>query len=938
MKQYDYVSLFKTAFCRTAVWLFLLLLINAPLAGAQSPSVQSRKIEPNLLVLEVRLDRHVLSEAIIAYQCGSDILLPLGQLARLLTIAIKTQPEQGIASGFILSEERSFSLNLAQATVTIEGKAEAVDPALIRVEPYDIYVAARLISRWLPLDLEIKMSSLSLQVQPREPLPLQLRFERERLGAMAGSRGGYVDPGYPRHDTPYRLLDTPFIDQSLGIDYRSGSGQADANYTAYLTADLFGMESALFVSSNSQEPSPELRGTLGRHDPDAGLLGPLRARSFVLGSVPVPYVANIARTSDEGYGVTLSNRPLTQPTGFDRHSLQGDLPPGWDVTLYYNDVLVGFQESRPDGKYNFDDQPLMYGPNEFRLVFNGPLGQLRVERQNFLLEQSLTRPGEFYYSLAEHHDTGGQSRSVAQFDWGLSRHFTATGGVVRLPVAEEEQRYANLGLHAFWQSMIFSADLIGSQNGGSLAEVGLKTRIGGFALDVSRVQLFNDFTSDLFMPGGDPVRVREKIRVDGAIPLSFPSRLPFTLEVKRDCLQSGTENIEAGGRLSAYFRGASLTNNLRWQSSKDTESANGSLLLSRRVAGIGLRGQMSYTLSPESEMSALSLSADKNLANGYRLNLGLAHSLASEETQYTAGLSKSLGRYGLSVNSSYSSSGDFAAGVRLFVAMGRKPRKSGWQVDARPMANTGAASARVFLDGNLNGVMDAGEEPIEGAAFTVNGSRHPAARTDANGIGWLDRLPVKQNVDIALDTVTLEDPQWMPQPKGARLVPRPGRISELDFPVIMTSEIDGTVYLVKKDVKRGIGNVLLELVDSEHNVVAGAKSAWDGFYIVPAVLPGDYLLRISPQQLKQLNLADPGMRKVTVSPDGAFVNGIDFFLTAGKRPPEKEEKPPADVSSVEKPAQAKAERLPFSAQVAACRLTAGSILNRGVPKNRLTIQ
>jgi hypothetical protein len=135
----------------------------------------------------------------------------------------------------------------------------------------------------------------------------------------------------------------------------------------------------------------------------------------------------------------------------------------------------------------------------------------------------------------------------------------------------------------------------------------------------------------------------------------------------------------------------------------------------------------------------------------------------------------------------------------------------------------------------------------------------------------------------------------------------------------MTSEIDGTVYLVKKDVKRGIGNVLLELVDSEHNVIGSAKSAWDGFYIVPAVPPGNYLLRISPQQLKQLNLADPGMRKVAVSSDGAFVNGIDFFLTVGKRPSEKEEKPPTVVVLEQKPAQAKAERLPFSVQVAACR-------------------
>lgn len=891
-----------TLFQKAARWkagLVLLLAMIAPLANAQTlpvgyqpvdyrtiqyqtiqyQTVTYQKIEPIfLLLMEVRLDRHVLSDAITAYQYGPDVFLPLGELARLLTLAIRTQPEQGIASGFVLREDRSFNLNLAQATITLAGKTEAVDPALIKVQADDIYVASRLIARWLPLDLDIDLSSLSLRVRPREWLPLQARLERERLGAKAGARGEYKDPGYPRHDSPYRLLGAPFIDQTLGFDFRRGNGasQVDARYTAYLTADLLGMESALFVSSNRQNPSPEFRFTLGRHDPDAGLLGPLRARSFVLGSVPVPGIANIARTSSSGNGVTLSNRPLTQPTSFDRHSLQGDLPPGWDVELYFNDALVGYQQSRTDGKYNFDDQPLVYGPNEFRLVFHGPLGQLRVERQSFLLEQSITKPGEFYYSLTEHRDKDGQPRSVAQFDWGLGRHLAATGGFVRLPVAGTEQRYANLGLRASWQSMIFSSDFVRSESGGTLAELGLKTRVGGFSLGVSRAQL-NDFTSDLFLPSGDPVRTRDKIRIDGAIPLKFLPRLPVTVEATRDHLQSGTDNIEVAGRISAYLDGTSVTNQLRWQSFGDAKSADGSLQLSRRVGDIGLRSQINYTLKPESKLTAIAFSADKRLAAGYLLNLGLNHSFDTPETRYTAGVSKRKGSFGLGISASYSTRGELAAGVQLFMAMGMEPRKSEWLFDALPKADSGAASVRVFLDKNMNGVMDAGEEPINNVGVTVNGGRHPS-RTDAAGIAWLGRLPVKQNVDIAVDTMTLEDPQWSPQPKGVRLVPRPGNVAQLDFPVIMTSEIDGTVYLVEKDTRRGIGDVLIELVNSEGKVVATAKSAYDGYYIIAAVPPGTYIIRISPEQIKQLNLTDTGMRLIAVLPDGTFVNGIDFSL------------------------------------------------------------
>lgn len=835
----------------------------------------------NMVLLEVALDQQVLSDAITAYQSGSDTFLPLGELASLLTLAIQTHPEQGSANGFVLSEDRLFNLNLAQAKVTLADKVEGYDPVLIRVQADDIYVSSRLLSRWLPLDLDIDLSSLSLRVRPRERLPLQERLDRERRSAQVGGAAEPADPGYPHHDSPYRLLDAPFIDQTLGVDVHRGKAGAttDARYTAYLTADLLDMESALYVSSTKQKPSPDLRYTLGRNDPDAGLLGPLHARSFKFGSVPVPGVANIASTSPTGNGVTLSNRPLTQPTSFDRHSLQGDLPPGWDVELYFNDSLVGLQQSRADGKYNFDDLPLLFGPNEFRLVFHGPLGQLRVEKQSFLLDQSITRPGEFYYSLTEHRDVAGLTRSVGQFELGLNRHLAATGGLVRMPVGGVEQRYTNLGLRASWQSMLFSSDFVRSGNGGSLNELGFKTRVSGISLNLSRAQL-NNFTSDLFSSSADPVRTREKIRIDAAIPSGFSSRLPVTLEAQRDRFQSGANNMAVAGRISAYLAGTSVANQLRWQSTGGTTSLDGTFQLSRRVADIGLSGQLAYTINPKSRLDSVVISANRSLASGYILNLGLIRTVATGEMQYTAGLNRSLGSYGVGISARYSSKGDVFAGVQLFMAMGREPRKSEWAFDAQPKADAGAASVRVFSDNNINGIMDAGDEPLGNVGITVNGSGNPA-RTDAAGIAYVDRLPVKQHVDIAVDALTLEDPQWVPQPKGMRLLPRPGNVALLDFPVVMASEIDGTVYLVEKTVKRGIGGALLELVNNKGKVVATATSSQDGYYIVPAVIPGSYSLRISPAQLKRLQLTDTAMHPITVPSDGTFINGVDIFVRKG---------------------------------------------------------
>ena len=863
-------------------------LAALPVSPAEGQLPLRRGDDPNLLLLEVRLDEHVLAEAISSYQVGRETFLPLGEVARLLTLAIRAQPEQGTAEGFVLSEARGFSLNVAQARLRLADQAQGFDPALVRLQRDDIYVASTLLSRWLPLDLEVDLSSLTLRVRPRERLPLQERLERERLGARAGARTtGYEDPGYPRLDMPYRLLGVPFIDQTLGLGLRSDNGnrQTSANYTAYLTGDLLGMESAFFVSSTKDNPTPDVRFTLARHDPDAGLLGPLHASSLMFGSgVSLPSVANIASSSPtgKGLGLTLSNRPITQPTSFDRHTLRGDLPPGWDVELYFNEALVGFQTSRTDGRYSFDDQPLAYGPNEFRLVFHGPLGQQRVERQSFLLDQSSTPPGAFYYNFAQHQDSAGLSRSVAQFEWGMNKYLTATGGFVRLPGlagsnSADEQLYTNLGLRAFWKSFIVSSDFFSSPHGGWLNESGLKTRIGSVAMSYSHTQL-NDFSSELFLPTTDPLRTRDKVRLDGAIPAGFLPRLPLTLELQREQFQSGSTNLALTGRVAAYVKGTAVSNQLTWQTSGGNASASGALQLSRRVGDIGLSGQLGYSLKPEAKLDTVALAGDKRLGEAYLLNLGLVRMVSSGETLYTAGLNKSLGRYGLGLSTSYSSSGVFAVGLQLFIAMGREPRQAQWRFDALPKADGGAASVRVFLDDNGNGVMDPGEEPIENVAITVNGSRAPV-RTDAAGIAWLDRLPTRQHVDIAVDTQTLEDPYWVPQRKGVRLVPRPGRAAELDFPVILTSEIDGTVYLVEKAARRGMGDVVIELLDLDRRVVSSIKSSSDGYYIVPAVAQGRYHLRVAPEQLKQFDLIDPGERVITILPDGKFINGVDFLLS-----------------------------------------------------------
>jgi hypothetical protein len=876
---------------------FVALCVALPLSGqAQSALPVTARVqagsEANLLVLEVDLDGHVLSDSLGAYQEGAHILLPLGELSRLLTLAINVHPVQGRASGFVIHEDHEFSLDVGTSTATVNGHETSFEPSLASVIGDDIYVSSQLLSRWLPLDLKVDLSRLQLRVKPRERLPLQERLEREDYGArLHGVAGEVRDLGYPLLMVPFALASVPFIDQTFSSNANLGD-QAHENkllYTGYFTGDLLGMEGAAYVSTNRESQilatgdtttTPAVRLTLSRHDPDAGLLGPMQARSVAIGSINVPTVPEIMIGSPNGNGLMVSNRPLDQPTSFDRQTLRGNLPPGWDVTLYYNDTLLAYQQSRADGQYAFEDLPLSFGPNDFRLVFNGPLGQVRVERQSFLLDHSIIKPGEIFYSLAQQRDYGGGLRSLAQADFGLTRTLSLNGALVRKPdlITGDEDTYAQMGLRAYVDSMIVSTQLSVQQSGGLLGELDFKTRIAGYSIDFTHLQREGDFHSDTLSNASDAIRFRDLLRVIGTFkPESMPA-WTVSLDGLRDQLDAGGQRIDVTGRASTMYKGTAMSTSVSWEQSLGQNTAEGSLQLSRRVMNIGLNGQFGYTLLPHPSLETYSLTADRGLGDAYRINAGFQHTISSPLTQGFVGLTKSLGSFGLGIGGSYNTQHQIAIGVQLFFSLGRDPRTGNWLMDAQSLAGTGAVSVRAFVDRNQNGIRDPGEELIPNAGFIFNGGGRNAARTDADGNAFMGRLMPDQYTDIALDPDTLEDPQWKPLTPGVRVLPRPGVVNMLEFPVVATSEIDGTIFLLETKGRREIGDVHIELVDVNNVVVASTRSSPDGYYLLHQVLPGKYVLRIAPDQALKLSIEGKLDRALTVPPDGDFISGQDFEL------------------------------------------------------------
>lgn len=860
--------------------------VNSTSAVAGASALAS-EATPNLLVLAVTLDQSTLTDSFYAYEIGNDVLLPMGELMRLLSLGITVNPDTHVASGFILSEERSFRLDPGTGVLTLKDGHSTVDVQQLRWIDGDLYVPSKLLQRALPLDFLLNLSTLNLDVFPRERLPLQARLERERLAKGLGGRpsGAVSERGYPLVANDYALISMPMVDQTLGINV-SRAGDQNTNsaaYSAFVTGDLLGTEMSAYISSNSNKPSPDLRMTLSRHDPDAELLGLLRARSVSVGNVGLPALDNTLRGGG-GNGFLVSNRALSQPTSFGLHTLRGDLPPGWDVTLFFNDALIGFQQSRADGLYEFVDQALVFGENEFRLVFNGPLGQTRVERQVFMLDQNLTKPGDFFYTVGGGLGSDGGTRQTMQFDVGLADKLSMVGGLVSLPTPSGTSaadtplaHYQNLGLRTSVVGALISADVVSSDNGGNMSNLGLRTRLGKVAINLTHTDL-NNFVSDFFAPSVDPVKTRDKLRLSGSLPLGEKTRLPIGLDLSRDVTQAGVASEDIVARVSANALATNFTNSLSWHADPNGQTATGALQVSRRVAGFGLSGQLAYLVKPESKLTSLAVSTNKELDANQRITVDLLRYFDTDVISLGGGWTRNYGSFGLSLSGRYGTDGQRAVGVQLFTSLGRDPRSQQMVSDWQPFANTGAVAARVFVDANQNGVYDPGEDTIENAGFVLNGGGRSNMRTNPNGLAYLNRLTPHQYTDIALDPATLEDPQWVPEVAGLRILPRAGKAQVLDFPVVMTADVDGMVYLQDLGKRRGIGAAEVELIDAQGSVVASARSSSDGYYVVQAVHPGQYHARISPTQLQRLGMRSSQRVAVVIKADGTNLNGLDFTV------------------------------------------------------------
>ncbi len=875
--------------------------ISPSLFGTGFPEGEAQE-----LLLALKLRNLELAPDIPAVLDGNLLLVPLGELAEALEFRIGVSPAAGRASGWFLRENRLFSLDLRRALVVVEGREASFDPRLARVLDNDLYIDIRLLAQWLPVDLQLDIASLTLTVLPREALPLEERLAREAYRRRVLVRR---DPGpaLATLDHPYRAWGIPTADISTEttMTRRHQASRLTSRYSILATGDLAWMNTEIYASGDEKKPLSDARIRMERKDPDGTLLGPLNATEVAFGDITtgqVPLVSNqqLAR------GAVLSNMPLTMPEEFDRITLEGDLPLGWEVELYRNNVLLDFKTASDDGRYRFADIPLLFGVNLMRLIFYGPQGQRREELRQIRVGPDQLNPGDVHYriSMAQHDERvieglrsgtrpaqRGRERATGTFMIGVADWLTLGANAATLPLSDGQRDYLGLTAIAATGPILWRSDAIRNSDQGSAGRIMAQTSVYGFSL-LAEENRFDRFRSEAISGSGTEfLNARTRLRAEGAVPLGGAGQIPLSLTLDRDRFSTDRRDLRLTNRLSYVIRRVSLSNTLRWTrsqtgTSRDTQTS-GTFLAGGAIEATRIRSQANYSLGPRRALDAASVTLERPLWEATQGRVTWQRKFTGTRGDvYSAGLNIRHRHAFVGIRAEYDETRREAQAVlSLSFSLGPDPARGSAWIAGERAATSGNFVGRVFRDQDGDGVFnpEAGDQPIPGARLAVEG-RPRGDEADEDGLILLRGLPAYQRTAIGIDPRSLGDPFLMAREPGIGLVPRPGTAPIYDFAVATTGEIDGTVFRIDGDAASPVSGAIIQLVDDHGMVLREARSAFDGFYLFDFVPPGRYSLRIDPDQLSSLRLRLEREEAVEIEGDGSILSDQNLLLIALPRP------------------------------------------------------
>ena len=861
------------------------VFVCAPIAAAQDAPADvavgtlsglSPDLE-DLWIIEMRLrGRQVVLSDVLAYGDGdgTNLFVPLLQLSEVLDFVFDYDAETQKITGWFLSENQTFELDTPSGQGRVAGRDITLPPGTAFEQDGDIYIPLVVASDWFALKANWDRTQQFVSLDPAYLLPNEVAAKRGK--GRPGARGPALDiDGLIRQPDNYRWVSWPHSTNSVNFNRQSGSAQTRSfiQGSTILRGDLLKMNGELF-GSFSNPGQGQLRLRLGRVDPGAELLGPMRASRFQMGDITLSAAPLLQRASS-GVGFRIAREPLAATGRFDQTVLEGAALPGWQAELYRDGELLSFQTIGAEGRYLFDNVPLVFGNNRFRIALYGPQGQERTIEISRDIDTSLIRRGDFNYSFElldagntlflgrndfgfnADNETENASRfelfnrglrAQGVFGYGVSGNLSLRGIASWQEGLGEANDTTLGGLGLTWagpagplSQVLINTDGLINQNGDIAGRVSLASAIRGVSILIDREDYSAGFETDANRVGNQSVIAsRTGLRLDGRVPdMGLGWGVGVTEFMRRDGGRSRNANL----RLSTSARGLSLAHNLSWQQlltvretgNISSNRLTGSGSLAGAIGPIRLRALFDYDVEPELRMRRAGFDATTRW-QAWSVNARTQYDFRSDSFDLTGGLSRDFSgiRLGFDVRHN-TGSGQTQGLLTANFALDRDPLSGGVRWGDEATSDRGAALVRVYEDLDASGHFSKADRVI--SASRIISEPRGRAESLEDGRVLVTALQAERLAGFAVDTSELEDPYAIAADRGHAVLTRPGVVARVDLPVVESAEAE---FLVTDDDGEPAPNRIASLTACDGSQIYRERSAYDGLVFFQFIKPGCY--------------------------------------------------------------------------------------------------
>lgn len=845
-------------------------------------------------LFKAKVGKFSFDSELYATKRNGQIYFDLADIISVLELAISYKPETMAGSGWYLREDWTTVFDLKKKEIISKNQTLPVTDKDIIIEGETAFISKDLLKKWLSIDMDIDVAQQYAKVNTPYPLAAVARDSRSKK--EDGYRQNANVALLPRLETQYDMFDLNSMDVRVGTRYRKQpEGEATKRIGLGVSASGQALKHDAYVSvtGDSTEKISNVTARLSKENENPVLLGPLKARSYSVGdtnAIDLPLTGD----SPQEFGFRVSNSPL-EYSDFLTTDISGDGLPGFDVELYRNGTLVGTTVIEENGRYEFPDIQLFAEENDFELFFYGPQGEIRTETVNIPVTAELIRKLDNTYSasttLTDTRTYQKSGSSDSEDEDKNTPHFAARYnkligdtltyvGVRNRDISGENKTFLGTGFTKVWLGTVFDVNSGIDQDLNRSTQVSARKNLGEWKLALTGLTQDEDYNVE----ETDNETVLQLI---GSANRSFT---PWEGNLANLSLSTGYVETADGGSfqsgtlgLSDQFGRFGFSNLLNYQTSDGTAGNNeerlDDIFTARAVLGdFSLRAGIDYDIKPETK-------ADSYFGQvRYRANSRLDGDISIDHDPETSfSLAKLNVNYThdkirLSPFVQYDTDQEVVAGLNLNFGLVKTP-EDGLFMTSKKVAGQGKVSSFVFFDKDGNNVFDGEDEPLpEVIVESVNIRRREP--TNERGYALITNLPNVRATDIHVDTASLPDPFMVSGFEGVSIFPSTGDIVELQFPIHLAGEMDGTITIAHSDGKYDYAertDVELIPIDGKNAKAMTTTTTPDGFYVLSLIPPGHYIVNTVADH-KSFSSGPGKLQTVTIGYDGTVLYGQDIKL------------------------------------------------------------